>query len=151
MSEVPKYKNERPLSEKDIDFGFVARKRFAVQVSHRPIDTTIETEQGKDEGVAKLFQDYVLGKLDPRQIAGGVYDDDNAEDVDPMNNFGITLEESSAIQEAGHAAATEIQRSMKEKRQKLEQKKLEQHDAEMKEKWKKENEERERATKSEDK
>lgn len=96
MSKQSKFNDPRP-------------SRGVVPVKAQEIDPTIVTEPGRSDSVAKLYQDFVLGKLDPRQIAGeGMYDDDNAQDVDPMNHFGISLEEQTSIAEAGAKATKEI-------------------------------------------
>lgn len=97
---------------------FYARgKRLIVSVSHRKIDDqTIETEQGKSHTVAELYKDYVLGKLDPSQLVGSaVYDEDGSDDVDPLNHFGVTLEESTRISDAGTQAAGEVATHQKKK------------------------------------
>lgn len=81
------------------------------------LDPSWESEQGKSDSVAKLYQDFVLGRLDPSQIAGSVaYDADDASEVDPFNTFGLTLEESTAIAERGAKAKQEIETSVKAKK-----------------------------------
>lgn len=63
-------------------------------------DPTIEVEPGQAQSVEKLFNDYVLGKLDPRQIGGGTFDSEEGkvtEDVDPFNSFGMTLEQADEL------------------------------------------------------
>lgn len=65
-------------------------------------DQTIVTEPGQSQSVEKLFKDYVLGKLDPRQIGGGSYDSEEGritEDVDPFNSFGMTLEQADELRQ----------------------------------------------------
>lgn len=88
---------------------FVPIVRPVVQVDHREIDTTLVTNQGEEQSVKKLFQDYVLGRLDPRQLAGGDYDPEGSDEVDPMNNFGLTYEQVSDITDRGRAAAKELE------------------------------------------
>lgn len=95
--------------ENKITFGIVSRPVIAVP--YREIDQTIETVQGQERSVKQLYEDYVLGKLDPRQLGGGNYDDDSSEDVDPFNQPGLTFEEASQIVDAGRNAANEIKRS----------------------------------------
>lgn len=91
--------------------------RPLVAVPHRHIDQTIETVQGKSDTVQKLYQDYVLGKLDMSQIAGSpVYDAEGSDVVDDFNHFGVTLEEATAIEDRGRAAAREIDAARKPKK-----------------------------------
>ena len=72
-------------------------ERIVIPVPHYVLDDTLETVQGKSNTVRQLYEDYVLGKLDPAQLAGGgVYDAEDATSVDPMNHFGITLEETTS-------------------------------------------------------
>lgn len=111
-----KYTNsDLPFPEAEV---LAPGKRFVIVVPHRKIDDqTIETEQGKSHTVAELYQDYVLGKLDPSQLAGSpVYDDDDSDDVDPLNHFGVTLEESTRISDAGTQAAGEVATHQKKKK-----------------------------------
>lgn len=82
--------------------------RMVVPVDHRKIDDTEVTEQGKEQKVSKLFEDYVLGRLDLRQLGGGSFDAESSEEVDPFNDFGITFERMSEISDAGRKAAAEV-------------------------------------------
>lgn len=105
-------KDAQASSEKEenkITFGIVSRPVIAVP--YREIDQTIETVQGQERSVKQLYEDYVLGKLDPRQLGGGDYDDDASDDVDPFNKSGLTFEEATEIADAGRAAANEMKRS----------------------------------------
>ena len=102
---------EKKEKEVNIKFGIGAAPIIAVP--HRKIDLTVETVQGQEKTVKSLFEDYVLGRLDPRQLGGGDYDDDDSDEVDPLNNFGVTLEEASRIGDAGRHAAKEIETQRK--------------------------------------
>lgn len=97
-------------SEK-INFGLIVRPVIAVP--YRQIDQTVETEQGKEQSVRKLFEDYVLGRLDPRQLGGGNYDEEGSEEVDPLNKPGLTFEEATQISDAGRKAFDEVKRRKK--------------------------------------
>lgn len=107
--ETKKTKNEEK-SEK-INFGLIVRPVIAVP--HRQIDQTVETEQGKEQSVRKLFEDYVLGRLDPRQLGGGNYDEEGSEEVDPLNKPGLTFEEATQISDAGRKAFDEMKQRKK--------------------------------------
>ena len=104
-------KETKVSSEKEKTNNLLFPSRPLIAVPHREIDTTFETEQGKEQKVKDLFSDYVLGRLDPRLLGGGNYDDDTSEELDPMNKFGITFEEACRIADEGRAAAQQIQRS----------------------------------------
>lgn len=88
--------------------------RVVVPVPCRLIDQHIETVQNQSDSVQKLFQDYVLGKLDPRQLAGGSYDPEDSDEVDDFNHFGLELEDVTRIQDRGKAASEEIKRKQSE-------------------------------------
>lgn len=88
---------------------FVRPTRMIIPVPANDLDPHELTEQGKSDTVAKLYQDFVLGKLDPTQIGGNVtYDPEDATAVDPYNHLGLTFEETSDILEQGEAAGEEI-------------------------------------------
>ena len=88
---------------------FVRPSRMLIPVPHRNLDCTIQTEQGQEKTVRQLYEDFVLGKLDVRDLGGKVqYDPDDSDDVDPMNNFGMTLEETTRIADEGRAAYQEV-------------------------------------------
>lgn len=94
------------------DGVFIRPSRLIVPVLSIPLDDTLETEQGKSDTVRKLYEDFVLGRLDPSQIGGNAsYDADDATEVDPLNHFGITLEESTEIAERGRSAVSEVRKS----------------------------------------
>lgn len=99
--------------EKDEKITFDLVIRPVIRVPHRKIDQTVETEQGKEQSVKKLFEDYVLGRLDPRQLGGGSYDPDDSEEVDPYNKPGLTFEEATQISDAGRTAAKEVMQRVK--------------------------------------
>lgn len=82
--------------------------RMGVSVSQLEIDQKEETEQGKAHSVRELFEDYVLGRLDPSQIGGNPsYDPEGSEEVDPFNSFGMTFEQASSIHDDAKAAYME--------------------------------------------
>lgn len=97
---------------------FVNRDKLLIPVPVRMIDQTIEVVQGKSETVAKLFQDYVLGRLDPSQIGGSpVYDPEGSDEVDDFNHFGLELEDVTKISDKGKIARQEIDDAIKKKKQ----------------------------------
>lgn len=97
--------------DRNIDEFYRSNIRQLVFVDHRSIDTHIETEQGAAHSVKELFEDYVLGKLDPSMISGSPsYDPEGSDDVDPFNSFGVTFEQASQIQDAGHDAYRQAKR-----------------------------------------
>lgn len=62
---------------------FVRPSRMLIPVPHRNLDCTIQTEQGQEKTVRQLYEDFVLGKLDVRDLGGKVqYDPDDSDDVD---------------------------------------------------------------------
>lgn len=80
-------------------------------------DPTIEVEPGQAQSVEKLFNDYVLGKLDPRQIGGGTYDSEEGkitEDLDPFNSFGMTLEQADALRQRSEETIRSEKRNRKD-------------------------------------
>lgn len=82
--------------------------RMVIPVPHRELDNTIVTSQGCEKSVRSLYEDYVMGVLDPRQLGAGSYDPDGSDDVDPFNTSGLTFEEATAIEDAGRNAAREV-------------------------------------------
>lgn len=106
------------IKEKLVNFDIYQRpSRLLVPVEHKKLSKKIETVQGKSQSVAQLYQDFVLGRLDQSQIGGEpVYDDDDAQEVDPFNAFGVTLEETTVIADRGARAKADAQRYAKEKK-----------------------------------
>lgn len=97
---------------------FVNRDKLLIPVPVRKIDQTIEVVQGKSETVAKLFQDYVLGRLDPSQIGGSpVYDPEGSDEVDDFNHFGLELEDVTKISDKGKTARQEIEHAVNKSKQ----------------------------------
>ena len=82
--------------------------RMVVPVPHRELDDTIVTSQGLEKTVRSLYNDYVMGVLDPRQLGQGSYDPEGSEEIDPFNRFGLTFEEASEIEDAGRNAAKQV-------------------------------------------
>lgn len=82
--------------------------RMVVPVPHRSLSDKIETVQNQGQSVKNLYDDYVLGRLDPRQLGGGEYDPDDSEEIDPLNTSGLTFEEATQISDAGRRAAAEM-------------------------------------------
>lgn len=99
------------------NFVYKRFPKMIVPVSHVVLDDTIETSQGEERTVRMLYEDYVLGRLDVRDLGGLVqYDPDDATECDPLNQFGVTLEESTRIADAGVNAKKDIaQHIMKRK------------------------------------
>lgn len=88
---------------------FIPVRKMIVPVKHVVLDDTIETSQGEEKTVRQLYEDYVLGRLDVRDLGGLVqYDSDDATECDPLNQFGVTLEESTRIADAGASAKRDI-------------------------------------------
>lgn len=97
---------------------FEDRDKLLIPVPLRKIDQTVEVVQGKSDTVAKLFQDYVLGRLDPSQIGGSpVYDPDGSDEVDDFNHFGLELEDVTKIGDKGKTARQEIENAIKKPKQ----------------------------------
>lgn len=95
---------------------FVRPERLIVPVKHIILDGLIETSQGEERTVRMLYEDYVLGRLDVRDLGGHVqYDFDDATEVDPLNQFGVTLEESTRIADAGAVAKRDIAQQIMKK------------------------------------
>lgn len=99
------------------DNVLVIKPRLSVPVPHRKLDNTVETVQGQEQKVSDLFQDYVLGRLDPSQLGGAVYDSDDAEEVDPFNTFGLTLEEATRIEDQGRQAHEDLKSKRKKEQE----------------------------------
>lgn len=71
-----------------------------VSMRFEDVDQTLITEPGKSQSVQKLYQDFVLGRLDPTQIGGTPqYDSEGSEEVDPFNSFGLSLEQADALRQ----------------------------------------------------
>lgn len=103
---------QKPLITTDV---FVRPSRMVIPVPHRKLDRTIQTEQGQERTVRQLYQDFVLGRLDVRDLGGKVqYDPDDSDEVDPMNNFGMTLEETTRIADEGRAAYKEVKQKQEQ-------------------------------------
>lgn len=101
---------------------FVRVERMMVPVPHRELDRTIQTEQGQERTVRQLYEDFVLGRLDVRDLGGKVqYDPEDSDQVDPMNNFGMTLEETTRIADEGRAAYKEVKQKQVQVAKKKEQ------------------------------
>ena len=110
---------QKPLITTDV---FVRPSRVVIPVPHRELDRTIQTEQGQERTVRQLYEDFVLGRLDVRDLGGKVqYDPDDSDDVDPMNNFGMTLEETTCIADEGRAAYHEVKTKQEQVAKKKEQ------------------------------
>lgn len=81
-------------------------------------DQKIETEPGQSQSVLKLYQDFVLGRLDPSQIGGTPQYDSAAdvitEDIDPFNSFGMTLEQADALRQANEQTIRSEKRNRKD-------------------------------------
>lgn len=119
--------------------------RQFVPVPARFPDQSRETVSGQADSVQKLYQDFVLGKLDPRQLAGSaVYDEEDAQDVDPFNHFGLTLEETTEIAERGTQAAAEVNRRRAEANRKKQDEAVKKQQEELKNQLRKEIEEERR-------
>lgn len=89
--------------------NFIRPVRPVIGVPHYVLDDTIETEQGKEQTIATIYHDFVLGRLDPSQIGGEVqYDPDGSNEIDPFNHFGLTLEETTELAERGSEAAQQV-------------------------------------------
>ena len=54
------------------EITFIRPFRPIIGVPHYELDDTIETEQGKEQTIATIYHDFVLGRLDPSQIGGNV-------------------------------------------------------------------------------
>lgn len=92
-------KNEKqdPVETK---FKMVRPKRMAVSMCFEEVDPELVTVPGKSQSIQKLYNDFVVGKLDPSQIGGApVYDPEGSSEVDPMNTFGLTLEQVDALRQ----------------------------------------------------
>lgn len=93
---------------------YLKPSRLRVPVPHIELDQSVEVEQGQERTVKQLYEDYVLGRLDVRDLGGKVqYDPQDAQECDPMNQFGVTLEETTTILENGRAAYQEMQETAK--------------------------------------
>lgn len=85
-------------------------------MSFEEVDPTIITEPGKSSSVLKLYQDYVLGRLDPSQIGNAPsYDPEGSEEIDPFNSFGMTLEDADALRQAHEETIRNEQKKQTEK------------------------------------
>lgn len=86
-----------------------------IELSFETPDQTIEVEPGKAQSVQKLYQDFVLGRLNPSDIGNApVYDSPEGhitEELDPFNSFGMTLEQADALRQS---AEREVKRAKKQ-------------------------------------
>lgn len=90
--------------------------RPSVLMTFEEVDDTIITEPGQSESVQKLYQDFVLGRLDPSQIGGApAYDPDGSDEVDPFNCFGMTLEQADALRQSSEAEVRKEHKKQAEK------------------------------------
>lgn len=105
-------KNEIDHSE----FQFRRKKRPVISMTFEDVDPTILTEPGKSQSVQKLYQDFVLGRLDPSQIAGSPqYDPEGSDEVDPFNSFGMTLEDADALRQTSEESVRNARKKQAEK------------------------------------
>lgn len=92
--------------------------RMSVSLSFEVPDKTIVTEPGMSQSVQKLYQDFVLGRLDPSQIGNNpVYDSPDGmitEGVDPFNSFGMTLEEADALRQTSESEVRKAKKKQPE-------------------------------------
>lgn len=88
----------------------IRHKRLMPQMTFEKPDPTLVTVRGKAQSVQQLYQDFVLGRLDPRQIGGGSYDPEGSEEVDPFNNFGMTLEEADELRQRSESEVSEARK-----------------------------------------
>lgn len=92
------------------------RKRHQILSNFEIPDQKIETEPGQSQSVLKLYQDFVLGRLDPSQIGGAPqYDAPGSEDVDPFNSFGMTLEQADALRQSAEREVSAAKEGSKRK------------------------------------
>lgn len=106
---------ELMLKNKEKDKKTVKKnKKSVVEVVHQPlrvrrpvilctfedVSDEILVVPGKSSSVKKLYEDFVMGRLDPSQIGGEpVYDKPDSNDVDPFNTFGLSLEQVDALRQ----------------------------------------------------
>lgn len=101
-------KNEKEI----VTISSIRRKRHKILCNFEIPDPKIETESGQSQSVLKLYQDFVLGRLDPSQIGGHPqYDSPGSDEVDPFNSFGMTLEQADALRQD---AEREVKRAKKQ-------------------------------------
>ena len=74
-----KSKEKEDMSFDVSAYEFSRLPRLVVPVPHYELDQTVEIVQGGERTVRQLFEDYVLGRLDMRDLGGNVqYDPDDS-------------------------------------------------------------------------
>lgn len=140
------------MKEELLKFGVTAfqNDKFRIAVPHHEQSgDQLLTEQKADKGVAQLFQDYVMGKLDVNSLGRGGDMESDENELDPLNHFGVSFEEASEVTERGRAATQEVRDALSKRKIKAQSDKIEAEVARRLEEERKKDAERLKATKTE--
>lgn len=75
-------------------------RRPVVLSTFEEVSDEILVVPGKSSSVKKLYEDFVMGRLDASQIGGDpMYDKPDSTEVDPFNTFGLSLEQVDALRQ----------------------------------------------------
>lgn len=75
-------------------------RRPVILSTFEEVSDEILVVPGKSSSIKKLYEDFVMGRLDPSQIGGDpVYDPEGSSEVDPFNTFGLSLEQVDAMRQ----------------------------------------------------